>query len=70
MTNEAKKIVLKFDMTTGETHIETYGFSGPACADAVKFIKETLGTTTDFRQKAEWFERNIELGDIRTNLCG
>lgn len=66
-----KEIVLKFDIETGETKIETFGFKGESCKDATKFLEKTLGEATDFQKKAEWFEKNIELsGNINTNLCG
>jgi hypothetical protein len=43
---------------TGETRIETRGFSGPSCRDASRFIEEALGErtaeqiTADFHQAA------------------
>jgi hypothetical protein len=65
------KINLKFDIKTGETKIEAQGFHGPACADATKFLRDTLGTCEDFKQKAEWYETNLELsGNINSNYCG
>ena len=65
------KILLRFDMKTGETKIEAQGFSGPSCADATKFLKDTLGQCTDFQEKAEWYETNLEMsGNVNSNYCG
>jgi hypothetical protein len=58
-------------MKTGETKIEAQGFSGPSCADATKFLKDTLGQCTDFQEKAEWYETNLEMsGNVNSNYCG
>ena len=65
-----KKIILKFDKKTGEATIETIGFKGSSCKNATEFLTKSLGQVTDFQQKAEWFEANIELNDINTNYCG
>lgn len=66
-----KTIEMKFNLKTGETRIEAQGFKGSSCADATKFLRDTLGEMTDFQQKAEWFETNLELnGAFNTNYCG
>lgn len=66
-----KEIILKFDLTTGEVKIEAKGFKGASCAEATKFLKDTLGQMKDFQKKSEWFEKNIETtGVVNTNLCG
>jgi hypothetical protein len=66
-----KEIKLTFDLTTGETRIETFGFQGPSCKTATEFLEKTLGKVTDFRKKAEWFHANVELnGRVDSNLCG
>ena len=63
--------MMKFSLKTGETKIEAEGFTGPACEKATEFLKNTLGEVTDFQQKSEWFEENLELsGCINTDLCG
>lgn len=67
----AKEIILKFDLTTGETHIEANGFSGKSCSDATQFLKNSLGKVKDFTRKSEWYETNLEMtGNINSNLCG
>lgn len=66
-----KEIVLKFDLETGECVIEAKGFKGSSCAEATKFLKDTLGQCTDFQRKAEWFEKNVKtFGRVYSNLCG
>lgn len=66
-----KEIVIKFSLTTGEAQVETKGFKGQSCADATKFLKDTLGECTDFKKKAEWYEKNLEVaGQLNSNLCG
>lgn len=66
-----KKILMKFNLKTGQAKVEAEGFKGTSCADATKFLKDTLGEVTDFKQKAEWFETNLELsGELNSDLCG
>ena len=65
------KIELRFSTKTGETRIEAQGFKGPSCADATKFLRDTLGECKDFQEKAEWYEVNLEMsGNINSNFCG
>jgi len=63
-------IVMKFNAKTGEVKVEAEGFKGSSCAEATRFLRETLGECRDFRQKAEWFEENLEMGNLNTNYCG
>jgi hypothetical protein len=64
-------IELKFNIKTGETRVEAQGFSGSSCEQATKFLRDSLGSCTDFQQKAEWFQSNLELsGSLNTNFCG
>lgn len=66
-----KEIILKFDLRTGQAKIEAQGFKGSACTEATRFLKEALGNVTDYQNKAEYFELNLELtGSIYTDLCG
>lgn len=66
-----KEIIIKFDTKKGEAKVEAKGFRGSSCAEATKFLKETLGQCTDFQRKAEWYEKNIEVaGQLNSNLCG
>jgi len=66
-----KEIILKFDTKTGECQIEAQGFRGKSCQDATEFLKKALGQCTDFRRKAEWYEKNLKLnGCVVSNHCG
>jgi hypothetical protein len=66
-----KKILMKFNLKTGQAKIEAEGFKGTSCSEATQFLKDTLGEVTDFSQKAEWYETNLELsGSIDSDLCG
>jgi len=65
------EIILKFSLATGEAKIEAKGFKGQSCKNATKFLRDTLGQTTDFQKNAEWYEKNIEQGlQVNSNLCG
>lgn len=68
-----KEIILKFSLVTGEAKIEARGFKGSSCADATKFLRDTLGQCKDFQRKAEWYEAAMELSEgrvVNSNLCG
>ncbi|MCX7858417.1 MAG: DUF2997 domain-containing protein [Deltaproteobacteria bacterium] len=66
-----KEIVLKFDIKSGECRVDAKGFKGDSCVEATRFLKDCLGTCTDFQRKAEWYEKNLEiLGRVHSNLCG
>ena len=66
-----REIILTFDVKTGETVIEAKGYKGKTCAEATKFLKEALGECTEFKQKAEWYEVNLEtVGSFNTKFCG
>jgi hypothetical protein len=63
-----KSIKLKF--VNREVKIEAQGFHGSSCTAATEFLKNTLGEVTDFQEKQEYFEQDMELGGINTDLCG
>ena len=66
-----KEIKLTFDLRSGECQVEAMGFRGQSCKDVTEFLKKTLGQMTDFRRKAEWYEKNLELnGCVVSNHCG
>ena len=44
---------------TGETNIETKGFSGSECREASKFIEQALGQRTDEQVTAEFHQSNV-----------
>lgn len=70
--NVMKEIILTFGLDTGETQVETKGFSGPSCKAASDFVVKALGESSDFKKKAEWFSTNMKMnhGNLNTNLCG
>ena len=41
---------------TGETTVETKGFTGPACRDASRALEQALGATAAERLTAEFYE--------------
>lgn len=66
-----EEITLEFSLVTGEVSIEAHGFKGKSCADATKFLTDTLGKCTDFQKKAEWYESSLKtIGYVNSNLCG
>jgi hypothetical protein len=44
---------------TGETNVETKGFSGSECREASKFIEQALGQRTDEQVTAEFHQSNV-----------
>lgn len=44
---------------TGETKIETNGFTGPSCRDASRFIEEALGSRSSEQLTAEFHQTQI-----------
>lgn len=64
-------IIIKFNLNTGEAQVEAKGFKGSSCADATKFLRDTLGQCSDFQRKSEWYEKNLEVaGQFNSNRCG
>ena len=55
MTNKIIEIIVA---PTGETKIETKGFSGAECRDASKFIEEALGQGTNEKLTGEFYAEN------------
>ena len=55
MTNKIIEIIVS---PTGETKIETKGFSGAECRDASKFIEEALGQRTNEKLTGEFYAEN------------
>ena len=41
---------------TGETIVQTNGFTGPSCRDASKFLEQTLGRQTGERLTSEFHQ--------------
>ena len=65
------EVIVKFSVTTGEVKVEAKGFNGSSCAEATKFLKDTLGESSDFQRKSSWYETNMNLtGSVCSNLCG
>ena len=42
---------------TGETKVETKGFTGSSCRDASRFIEQALGQSTGEKLTAEFHQR-------------
>ena len=51
-----KKIIRLIVSPTGETRIETKGFSGPECREASKFLEQALGQPTSEQLTAEFYQ--------------
>ncbi len=65
------EIIVKFSIATGEVKVDAKGFIGSSCAEATKFLKDTLGESSDFQRKASWYETAIQsVCGIQSNLCG
>ena len=45
---------------TGETQIETKGFSGSECRDASRFIEKALGQQTSEQMTAEYYSTHSQ----------
>ena len=66
----AKKQAILTFTPDGECSIETQGFKGKECKDAVKFLK-SLGDQNNEKKKQEWYETNNRVvGSTQGNLCG
>jgi Protein of unknown function (DUF2997) len=50
------KIIEVIVSPTGETRVETKGFTGNSCRDASKFIEQALGTPASETLKAEFHQ--------------
>ena len=51
-----KKIIRIIVSPTGETRIETKGFSGPECREASKFLEQALGQPVSEQLTAEFYQ--------------
>ena len=51
-----KKIIRLIVSPTGETRIETKGFSGPECREASRFIEQALGQPVGEQLTAEFYQ--------------
>lgn len=64
-------IEITFNVQTGEAKVDAQGFTGPACKDATKFLRDTLGECRDWQAKGEYYEVNLNAGlGLHTNYCG
>ncbi len=50
---------------TGETKVETKGFSGGECRDASKFVEQALGQRTAEQLKGEFYQDQQVQRDLR-----
>ena len=51
-----KKIIRLIVSPTGETRIETKGFSGPECREASRFLEQALGQPVSEQLTAEFYQ--------------
>jgi len=51
-----KKTIEIIFAPTGETIVQTNGFTGPSCRDASKFLEEALGRQTGERLMPEYHQ--------------
>jgi Protein of unknown function (DUF2997) len=51
-----KKTIEIIITPTGQTTVQTTGFTGPSCRDASKFIQEALGQQTNERLTSEFYQ--------------
>ena len=40
----------------GETNVQTFGFTGPSCRDASKFLEQALGKCVGEQRTAEFYQ--------------
>ena len=50
---------------TGETKVETKGFSGGECRDASRFVEQALGRRTAEQLKGEFYQSESVQRDLR-----
>ena len=50
---------------TGETKVETKGFTGSECRDASKFVENALGQRTAEQLKGEFYQEQQVNRDLR-----
>ncbi len=50
---------------TGETTVETKGFTGGECRDASKFVEQALGQRTAEQLKGEFYQEQPVNRDLR-----
>jgi len=60
-----KKVIEITVSPTGETKIETKGFSGGECRDASKFVEQALGQRTAEQTTGEFFQSQPVNRDLR-----
>lgn len=60
-----KKVIEITVSPTGETKVETKGFSGGECRDASKFVEQALGQRTAEQMTGEFFQSQPINRDLR-----
>ena len=63
-----KEITVTFH--NGEVKIETSGFQGGACIEAVKGLKDKLGIVTDTQHKPEFHQLGVGASQIAQQKGG
>ena len=60
-----KKVIEIVISPTGETKVETKGFSGSECRDASKFVEVALGQKTSEQTTGEFYQTEQFNRDLR-----
>ena len=60
-----KRIIEITVSPTGETKVETKGFSGGECRDASRFVEQALGQRTVEQLTGEFYQDNQVNGELR-----
>lgn len=53
--------------STGETRVQTKGFSGAECRDASRFLEQALGKREAEQLTAEFYQQGENRQDLRQN---
>jgi hypothetical protein len=60
-----KRIIRVIVSPTGETKVETKGFSGDECRQASRFIEQALGQSVSEQLTAEFYQSQTARQDLR-----
>ncbi len=65
MSNTTSKTIEITVTPTGDTIVQTKGFSGPGCRDASRFVEQALGERAGERLTAEFYDRHAVSEPLR-----
>ncbi|MDB5336020.1 MAG: hypothetical protein JWN70_1639 [Planctomycetaceae bacterium] len=54
---------------TGQTHVQTNGFSGASCRVGSEFIERALGTTVHEQRTPEFYQVPVQSEATQTEPC-